>query len=106
MCAVHMSGVSYIKGSDYSRVNTCNPYVVETSIHLREKIANWNMSVELWLRRCVYGRLPFKKSTAQMCTFMISAFWHGFYAGYYFSFFLWFLHVHLSGLIFKFSFNR
>ena len=32
---------------------------------------------------------------------MVSAFWHGFYGGYYFSFFLWFAMVHLAQLIFK-----
>lgn len=32
---------------------------------------------------------------------MLSAFWHGFYGGYYFSFFLWFIHVFVSQLVFK-----
>ena len=34
MCAVHSSGVSY-SGKDFERINTVNPYVVETSIHVR-----------------------------------------------------------------------
>lgn len=32
---------------------------------------------------------------------MVSAFWHGFYGGYYFSFLLWFAQVFVSQLIFK-----
>ncbi len=45
------------------------------------------------------------KSIAQMVTFLISSFWHGFYGGYYITFFCWFSQVHLSGLIFKYSHN-
>jgi lysophospholipid acyltransferase len=36
---------------------------------------------------------------------MVSAFWHGFYAGYYFSFFLWFAQVYVQTQIFKRSKN-
>ena len=32
---------------------------------------------------------------------MVSAFWHGTYLGYYFSFILWFAQMHLSTLAFK-----
>lgn len=45
MCAVHASGVSY-NGTDFTRVNTVNPWVVETTIHVREKINYWNISVQ------------------------------------------------------------
>jgi hypothetical protein len=34
---------------------------------------------------------------------MISAFWHGFYGGYYISFWLWFLQVTLAANVFKFT---
>jgi hypothetical protein len=37
----------------------------------------------------------------QLLTFMISAFWHGFYGGYYLSFILWFAQVFVSQLVFK-----
>ena len=37
---------------------------------------------------------------------MLSAFWHGFYAGYYFSFFLWFVQVYTQGEIFRFVKNE
>ena len=32
---------------------------------------------------------------------MVSSFWHGFYGGYYLSFFFWFVQSHLSQLIFS-----
>jgi hypothetical protein len=34
---------------------------------------------------------------------MVSAFWHGFYPGYYVTFGLYFLQIYTSNLIFKFS---
>ena len=32
---------------------------------------------------------------------MVSAFWHGFYGGYYLSFILWFFQVFVSQIVFK-----
>lgn len=43
-CAVHASGISYNEEGKFERVKTCNPWVVETTVHLREKVANWNIS--------------------------------------------------------------
>lgn len=39
-------------------------------------------------------------------TFLISAFWHGFYGGYYFAFFLFFVHMYLATTIFKIKKNQ
>lgn len=36
---------------------------------------------------------------------MVSAFWHGFYGGYYITFFLWFYQLHLSKLVFRIKRN-
>lgn len=47
--SVHISGVSYEpkKDSDnFLGVQTCNPYEIESTIHLRDKISNWNMAVQ------------------------------------------------------------
>lgn len=50
MGAVHASGVSYQEHgdntSDFKLIQTCNPVTVETTVHVREKIANWNMSCQ------------------------------------------------------------
>ena len=58
MCAVHASGISYQVVADgstnWKAVQTCNPWVVESTKHLRMKIANWNMSCQDWLRKCIY----------------------------------------------------
>jgi hypothetical protein len=34
MCAIHSSGASW-NGSNFERINTVNPLVVETTIHVR-----------------------------------------------------------------------
>jgi lysophospholipid acyltransferase len=60
------------------------------------------MSCQEWLRKCVYERSHYKnKFYSQLITFMVSAFWHGFYGGYYLSFLLWFVQVYVSQLVYK-----
>lgn len=92
-----------------------HPLTVESTIHVREKIKNWNISVQLWLQRCVYYRYRSaeqyktdKKAMAegQLVVFAVSAFWHGFYGGYYISFFLWYQMMTLAYLIFRITQNK
>jgi len=105
MVGVHASGVSY-NGIDFSRVNTCNPLIVETTIHVREKINFWNIAIQEWLRKGIYNRSNIKnKSLSQLYVFSISAFWHGFYFAYYLSMVFWFGQLYLQGLIFKYCRN-
>jgi hypothetical protein len=90
-------------GDKFHLINTCSPVVIETNKHLRDKISHWNTAVQEWLRKTVYQRSSFKsRGVAQLYVFMVSAFWHGFYAGYYFSFFLWFVQVYTQAEIFRF----
>jgi hypothetical protein len=51
---------------------------------MRDCINNWNIGTNLWLRGVVYERVPKKYGT--FLTFSLSALWHGFYPGYYFTF--------------------
>lgn len=105
MVSVHASGISY-NGIDFSRVNTCNPLLVETTIHVREKINFWNIGIQEWLRKCIYNRCNIKsKGLSQLYVFAVSAMWHGFYIAYYFSFFIWFAQLYLQGIIFKYCKN-
>lgn len=46
---------------------------------------NWNIQTQLWLRRIAYDRLSTGKTLG---VFVLSAFWHGFYPGYYMTFVL------------------
>jgi hypothetical protein len=66
-------------------------------------VSSWNISVQEWLRKCIYQRSPIKsRMLNQLYVFLVSAFWHGFYAAYYISFFLWFLQLHLQSLTYKY----
>lgn len=72
-------------------------------MHIKNKIGNWNIGVQEWLRKGIYQRSPFKSQNAkQLYVFMISAFWHGFYQAYYISFFFWFVQLFLNGLMYKY----
>ncbi|MCQ2816816.1 MAG: hypothetical protein MJ252_06080 [archaeon] len=76
-----------------------NALIIEFGLNPRDKIANWNRTVHLWLKYNVYIRIirlniPFFKGNAvvaSFCTFIVSAFWHGFYITFYLFFSLFFL---------------
>jgi lysophospholipid acyltransferase len=80
-------------------IDNCNVYQIEVNLSIRTRIQYWNRTVHLWLKYHVYMRLinlkirPFykNKAAASLITFMISAFWHGFYPLYYLFFFLYYL---------------
>ena len=48
---------------------------------LKVNIESWNVLTAKWLRHTVYDRAPLWIRT--WAVFCISAFWHGFYPGYY-----------------------
>lgn len=84
---------------NYDRVENINITEIETGINPRSKIKYWNRTVHLWLKYYLYLRLinvqrkPFKnnKSLVSFVTFMVSAFWHGFYPVYFFFFFEYYM---------------
>jgi hypothetical protein len=49
---------------------------------VREGSRAWNKGTQNWLERYVYTRT----GNSLMATYFVSAFWHGFYPGYYFFF--------------------
>jgi len=65
---------------------------LETSTSPLDMLRYWNHMVHLWLKYYIYGRLvePGKrpKQWHNMATFVVSAFWHGFYPFYYLMFFI------------------
>ncbi|KAL2020263.1 hypothetical protein VTK56DRAFT_8587 [Thermocarpiscus australiensis] len=76
----------------WDRLRHINPWGVETAQNTRAYLENWNIKTNQWLRNYVYlrvtprGRKPGFR--ASLATFTTSAFWHGFYPGYYLSFVL------------------
>ncbi|KAJ2827023.1 Lysophospholipid acyltransferase, partial [Coemansia sp. 'formosensis'] len=69
---------------------------VELGTSIRELIDGWNIGTNTWLRHHVYLRIigaqPAKhaqassSTAATVMTFLVSAWWHGFYPGYYLTF--------------------
>ncbi|KAK0646045.1 MBOAT, membrane-bound O-acyltransferase family-domain-containing protein [Cercophora newfieldiana] len=76
----------------WDRLVNINPMGVEMAQNTRAYLENWNINTNKWLRNCVYLRVtPRGKKPgfrASLATFTTSAFWHGFYPGYYLSFVL------------------
>ncbi|KAJ2390296.1 Lysophospholipid acyltransferase [Coemansia sp. RSA 2611] len=69
---------------------------VELGSSLRQLIDSWNIGTNTWLRHHVYLRLASQQAAAKsrastratVLTFLVSAWWHGFYPGYYLTFVL------------------
>ncbi len=83
----------------FDRVENINITKLELDINPLNRIKFWNRTVHLWLKYHLFMRLinverkPFKnnKPFASLITFMISAFWHGFYPVYFFFFFQYYM---------------
>ena len=79
----------------FDKINTVGIYEVETHANPKIKIQYWNRTVHLWLKYNVFLRVininhPMFKDKigmASLVTFLVSAFWHGFYPAYYICFF-------------------
>jgi lysophospholipid acyltransferase len=87
------NGVDPITGKiSWNRLQNINAWGVETAQNTRAYLENWNINTNKWLRNYVYLRVtPRGKKPgfrASLATFTTSAFWHGFYPGYYLSFIL------------------
>ena len=93
-----LSGLGY-KGIDpatgrvsWDRLRNVSPWGVESAQNTRAYLGNWNINTNNWLRNYVYLRVTPKGKKpgfrASLATFVTSAFWHGFYPGYYLAFVL------------------
>lgn len=82
------------KEESWAQIEHADFIGVELATNLRGTLTNWNKAVSRWLRYYVYTRIgPIeahnrsvekRPGLANMLgTFAISAFWHGFYPGYY-----------------------
>ncbi|TGJ87355.1 hypothetical protein E0Z10_g1374 [Xylaria hypoxylon] len=76
----------------WNRLQNINPWGVESAQNSRAYLENWNMNTNNWLRNYIYLRVTPRNRKpgfrASMATFVTSAFWHGFYPGYYLAFVL------------------
>ncbi|PYH98890.1 MBOAT family protein [Aspergillus ellipticus CBS 707.79] len=76
----------------WNRLENVDPWSLETAQNSHAYLGSWNKNTNHWLRNYVYLRVtPRGKKPgfrASMATFVTSAFWHGFYPGYYLTFVL------------------
>lgn len=76
----------------WDRLENINPWGVELAQNSRAYLENWNKNTNVWLRNYVYLRVTPKGKKpgfrASLATFVTSAFWHGYYPGYYLTFVL------------------
>lgn len=86
-------------------IHTINWPNIELENSFKIRTENWNMSIQKWLKNCFYlkGQEVFKMTpkNASLMTFIVSAFWHGFYPTYYICFFIWNLLSEAEKLVFK-----
>ena len=109
------SGLGYTEnaksGNQWERGVSINWDKTEYAWTAKEMVENWNISVSVWLRRCIFNRIlksgkdPMKpsntlKSMAQHLTYLFSAFWHGFYPAYYLMFFCFSFSTEISKMVF------
>lgn len=82
MGGIGYNGVDKTTGKpQWNRVENISVIPYETSQSLRNSSQCWNKTTNLWLRRYVYDRAP--RAYNLYFTYLVSAFWHGFYPGYY-----------------------
>ena len=117
MVASGMAFAGYTKGGKPSwfRGVSINYWEAELGATAKHMIDNWNISVAVWLRRCVFNRVaisgeevkpsPLRRSMAQHTTFIVSALWHGFYPSYYPFFFLFSIHSEVSKMAYVSDFS-
>uniref|UniRef100_A0AAG5DAI3 Lysophospholipid acyltransferase 7 n=1 Tax=Anopheles atroparvus TaxID=41427 RepID=A0AAG5DAI3_ANOAO len=68
---------------DFEAVRNIDVINTERCWTFREAMKYWNMCVQYWMAMYVYKRFPSKKYRT-LVTLVVSAVWHGVYAGYYF----------------------
>lgn len=95
-----LAGIGYNPSSrdKYSRSQNAIVSKVDWANCQAEAMSYWNISISRWLRSCVYlraiespvpsalKRVVGHRQYATILTRFVSAFWHGFYPGYYLAF--------------------
>lgn len=85
-------------------VTNIDVIAIEKATSIKTVFDRWNIQTQLWLRRIAYDRLHTGKTLG---VFVLSAFWHGFYPGYYFCFIVSAFFVYAGrGVIFKSKFTH
>ena len=83
-----------------NRYENVNFFKIESSSDFKSLISEWNVTTNTWLNQYIYQRLG-RTFSANLITYLVSAFWHGFYPGYYLTFIAGALYTALSRYIYK-----
>jgi lysophospholipid acyltransferase len=93
LSGIGYNGVDAVTGrAKWDRLTNIKPLEIELAQNTRGFVGSWNINTNNWLRNYIYlrvtpkGRKPGFRAT--LATFTTSAFWHGFYPGYYLTFVL------------------
>lgn len=78
------SGFSKDGEPEWEAIKNSNIRGIESGSSLKIIVDSWNIKTARWLRELVYERTPTFMRVP--CVFLCSAFWHGFYPGYYMMF--------------------
>ncbi|KAF2012636.1 MBOAT-domain-containing protein [Aaosphaeria arxii CBS 175.79] len=93
LSGIGYNGIDSVTGrAKWDRLTNIKPMEIELAQNTRAFLGGWNINTNLWLRNYMYLRVTPKGKKpgfrATLATFVTSAFWHGFYPGYYLSFVL------------------
>ncbi|KAL5114533.1 Lysophospholipid acyltransferase [Pleosporales sp. CAS-2024a] len=93
LCGIGYNGIDPATGrARWDRSTNIKPWEIETAQNARAYLGFWNINTNHWLRNYMYLRVTPKGQKpgfrATLATFVTSAFWHGFYPGYYLAFVL------------------
>lgn len=80
------SGIGYSDdgSTKWEKISNVDIFQFEFATSLKQSIEAWNKGTNTWLRLIVYERT---EKYPTLLTYCLSAIWHGFYPGYYLTFF-------------------
>ncbi|KAF2865045.1 MBOAT family protein-like protein [Massariosphaeria phaeospora] len=93
LTGIGYNGLDPVTGrAKWDRLTNIKPLDIELAQNGRAYMGSWNINTNHWLRNYMYLRVTPKGKKpgfrATLATFVTSAFWHGFYPGYYLTFVL------------------
>ena len=94
MCVLNGFGE---EGGEWKGISNVDIIKFELANNYSTTARVWNRRIQRWLQMCIYERSNFN----QFFVFMVSAFWHGFYPGYYIGFTLASFMTHVNRLATK-----
>eukprot|EP00792_Barthelona_sp_PAP020_P008581 TRINITY_DN3229_c0_g1_i1.p1 TRINITY_DN3229_c0_g1~~TRINITY_DN3229_c0_g1_i1.p1 ORF type:complete len:498 (-),score=90.60 TRINITY_DN3229_c0_g1_i1:336-1829(-) len=108
LCGLGYTGPDEKGDPTYEKSKNMHYWQVETASSARIAVGSWNFGVVNWLVYCYHHRWKnvLGPVISLFATNQISAFWHGFHFGYYFSFFNLSLASFTDSILYKLMWQR